>query len=171
MSKERKGRRVKCYATGEYGTDLTFVKIDGHYYKDEFTYERYIKNKEYRTLVYDKLADFLGYQKGQIFPGIVHKKLKDLEFYGFECIYKTICKKENDILWALNHKDFRNDMGRIAYMFAIIDNNINDVYKSMRTAKKRLIMPSEAADYIEVANLESIGTSKKGRDISAFLGE
>lgn len=171
MTRERKGRKVKCCVTGEYGTDLTFIKINGHYYKDQSTYDNYTKNNTYRVLVYDKLAEFLGYRKGQIFPGIVHKKLKALEFYGFECVYQTICEEENAIIWALNYKDFRNDIGRIAYLFAIIDNNINDVYKSMRNVKKQLPKVSESVDYVEELNLEKIGTSKKGRDISAFLEE
>lgn len=168
MTKEKKGRKVKCCATGEYGTSLTFVKIDGHYYKDEFTYERYIEEKNYRKLTYDIIADYLGYQKGQIFPGVVYHRLKNLEFYGYKCIYQTFCIKKNDIEWALNHKDFRNDLGRIAYMFAIINNSINDVYKQMRTESRKQKLP-ESADYIEEINLEDIGTSKKGRDISSFL--
>lgn len=82
MAKEKKGRRVKCYATGEYGTDLTFVKIGDHYYKDEETFEKYTRNNHYRTLTYEVLSDFLGYQKGQIFPGVVHRRLKNWNFMG-----------------------------------------------------------------------------------------
>ena len=35
-----KGRRVKCQATGAWGTTLTYYKApDGHWYKDEATYQ------------------------------------------------------------------------------------------------------------------------------------
>ena len=55
-----------------------------------------------------------------------------------------------------------------AYIFAIIDNNINDVYKKMRSQNKKTALP-ESTDYAESVNLADIGTSKKGRDISEFL--
>lgn len=168
MAKEKKGRRVKCYATGEYGTDLTFVKIGDHYYKDKETFEKYTRNNHYRTLTYEVLSDFLGYQKGQIFPGVVHRRLKKLEFYGFECIYQTIVVNRSSIEWALRTKDFKNDISALAYIFAIIDNNINDVYKKMRSQNKKTALP-ESTDYAKSVNLADIGTSKKGRDISEFL--
>ena len=65
-------------------------------------------------------------------------------------------------------KDFKNDISVLAYIFAIIDNNINDVYKKMRSQNKKTALP-ESTDYVESVNLADIGTSKKGRDISEFL--
>jgi len=38
-------------------------------------------------------------------------------------INRTIDKTYNSIQYAIQHKEFKNDIGKISYIFAIIKNN------------------------------------------------
>ena len=115
-------RKVKCQITGEYGTSDVFYKADnGKYYKSKELYDVWNKENEDRKHVIERFAiEFLDYVPGQVFPTILTKKLKELEFYGYDVINKTIDKSYDSIQYALRTKDFRNDVGKISYIFAII---------------------------------------------------
>lgn len=162
-------RKVKCCVTGEMGSSDDFVKIDGRYYKSQAVYDEYQKDMEYYHKSIDMISDLMGYKPGQVFPTIVCKRLKELQFYGNECLYNTIIDNYKTCEWYMSNKGFTNDMQKSAYLFAIIKNNINDEYKKMieKKNKKRRIENT----YIETANLQDIGTSVKGRDIGEFLEE
>lgn len=167
-------RKVKCQITGEYGTSDVFYKADnGKYYKSKELYDVWNKENEDRKHVIERFAiEFLDYVPGQVFPTILTKKLKELEFYGYDVINKTIDKSYDSIQYALRTKYFRNDVGKISYIFAIIKNNINDVYKQVLTEEK-----SEKRQQEQVANIDvvdeqlimNIGTKQKAKDISSFL--
>lgn len=162
-------RKVKCCVTGEIGSADDFVKIDGRYYKSQAVYDEHQKDMEYYHKSIDMISDLMGYKPGQVFPTIVGRRLKELQFYGNECLYNTIIDNYKTCEWYMSNKSFANDMQRSAYLFAIIKNNINDEYKKMteKKNKKRHIENT----YIETANLQDIGTSVKGRDIGEFLEE
>lgn len=163
-------RRVKCYATGEIGTDKTFVRIDNKWFRDKATYEKWRVNNDYRWKTVDLIAEILGYQKGQVFPTVVHKKLKELEFYGYRCVYETILRQRKTIQWYMENKDFDSDYNRIAYMFAIIKNNINDVYRDMKKLadeKHRRAKKVNALDIADPMEVENAGTVAK--NISKWL--
>lgn len=131
-------RRVKCQITGEYGTSETFYKAEnGKYYKSKKLYDTWKKENKDRQYVIERFAiEFLDYVPGQVFPTILMKKLKELEFYGYDVINRTIDKSYNSIQYALRTKEFSNDVGKISYIFAIIKNNINDVYKEVLREEK-----------------------------------
>ena len=167
-------RKVKCQITGEYGTSETFYKADnGKYYKSKELYDVWNKKNEDRKHVIDKFAtEFLGYVPGQVFPTILTKKLKELEFYGYDVINRTIDKSYNSIQYALRIKEFRSDMGKISYIFAIIKNNINDVYKQVLAEEKSEKRQQEQIAHIDVVDEQTImdiGTKQKAKDISSFL--
>ena len=131
-------RQCKCQITGETGTTDTFYKADnGKYYKSKEVYDIWNKENENRKKVIEKFAiDFLDYEPGQVFPTVLTKKLKELEFYGYDVINRTIDKAYNSIQYSIQHKEFKNDIGKISYIFAIIKNNINDVYKQVLREEK-----------------------------------
>lgn len=167
-------RKVKCQITGEYGTSDTFYKADnGKYYKSKELYDTWNKENEDRKRVIERFtSEFLNYIPGQVFPTVLTKKLKELEFYGYDVIDRTIDKSYDSIQYALRTKDFRNDVGKISYIFAIIKNNINDVYKQVLREEKieekqqRQVTNVEVVDEQTFAN---IGTKQKAKDISCFL--
>ncbi len=164
-------RQCKCQVTGERGTTDSFYKApNGKYYKTKEIYEAWENNNKFRSQVIDKFSyEYLDYVPGQIFPTLFFRKLKELEFYGYEIIYKTMCKCDNNIQWSIKNKEFKNEAGKISYIFAIIKNNINDVYKEKNIIqKKNNIAPAEI-DITYEDELFDIGTHIKGNDISEFL--
>ena len=164
-------RIVKCQITHEIGNTDTFIKIDGKYYKSQEIYDNHKRNTDiYKKIIYIISSDFLGYQKGQSFPTVLAKKLKELEFYPNEVILKTVENNYDNILYWMKNKEFSNDIGKISYIFAIIKNNINDVYRDWKRNQK--IKVKENNTNIELSlDIQDINTTQKGKDISAWLEE
>lgn len=167
------GRKVRCRVTGEYGLSDEFVKIDGKYYKSQKVYDVWNKENEDRKRVIEIISfDFLGYRKGQVFPTILTKKLKELEFYGYDVIFKTIEKCRSSIEYSTSTKTFKNDVNKISYIMAIITNNINDVYKEhLREEKIAEKQQNQTGniDVIDEQSIMNIGSKQKAKDISSFL--
>lgn len=161
-------RKVKCQITGEYGTSDTFYKADnGKYYKSKELYDTWNKENEDRKRVIERFtSEFLDYVPGQVFPTVLTKKLKELEFYGYDVIDRTIDKSYDSIQYALRTKDFRNDVGKISYIFAIIKNNINDVYKQVLREEKE-----QKREYtIDTSvNVDDIQTTHTEKNITKWL--
>lgn len=161
-------RKVRCAVTKEYGTSDTFIKIGSKYYKSQQIYDEYEKEKSYRQKILDMISfDFLDYSPGQTFPTLIVKQLKQLDFYSKEVIYQTFLKCYDNIMYYLKNKDFKDDCAKIRYIFAIIKNNINDVYKADKIQKARKIEENRH----EIADINRAGTIQKGRDISKWLEE
>lgn len=166
-------RKCKCQLTGEYGTTDTFYKAeDGKYYKTKELYEARKKEKEDRKAVIERFAvDFLDYKTGQVFPSVLTKKLKELEFYGYDVINRTIDKCYEAIQYSLRTKSFNSDANKIAYIFAIIKNNINDVYRDVQREESAQRKQCQASNMsvIDEQSIMNIGTKQKAKDISCFL--
>lgn len=168
-------RKVKCKITGEWGTNETFVKIDGHYYKSREIYDEYKENKAYQKLIVKIIfQDFLNHEEGQAVPSYLFKKLKELDVYPTQVIYNTVIRNKSSINYYMNSKEFVNDSARINYIFAIIKNNINDEYKRFKAKKKKEIDKRKEVVVLQENELISSGTvssnlAKRGTDISGFL--
>lgn len=163
-------RQCKCQITGEVGTTDTFYKADnGKYYKSKEVYDIWNKENENRKKVIEKFAvDFLDYKPGQVFPTVLTKKLKELEFYGYDVINKTIEKTYNSIQYAIQHKEFINDVGKISYIFGIIKNNINEVYK--QTVQQEMEKKNETVCEIDnEVDIDNIQTKHKEKNIRKWL--
>lgn len=163
-------RQCKCQIAGEVGTTGTFYKADnGKYYKSKEVYDIWNKENENRKKVIEKFAiDFLDYKPGQVFPTVLTKKLKELEFYGYDVINKTIEKTYNSIQYAIQHKEFINDVGKISYIFGIIKNNINDVYK--QTVQQEREKKNETVCEIDnEVDIDNIQTKHKEKNIKKWL--
>ena len=131
-------RKCKCCITGESGTIDTFVKISNKYYKSQETYDEYQHNANLRKEIVRFICeDLLGYKKGMVFPSLLTRKLKEFDFYDNEVILKTFQLKAKDIgYWVNVDGKFKDDNGKISYMFAIIKSEINEVYKSWKREKQ-----------------------------------
>lgn len=166
------GRKCKCQLTGEYGTTDTFYKAeDGKYYKTKELYEARKKEKEDRKAVIERFAvDFLDYKTGQVFPSVLTKKLKELEFYGYNVINRTIDKCYEAIQYSLRTKSFRSDINKIAYIFAIIKNNINDVYREFKKEKNEKTNDISTNDnYLDDVDIIDFQMRHKEKDIRRWL--
>lgn len=163
-------RSVVCAVTKKRGTSDTFVKIGTKYYKSQEIYDADCHQKNMRAKVIDYICDeFLNYQKGQVFPGLLIKKLKELDFYSYDVIMQTLENKTEDIHYWLNKKNIDSDNGKIAYLFGIVKGCINEELKKYNRNEKRNI--SEVRTSIEAEDVEKIGSFTKGKDISIWLGD
>ena len=170
---ERKGRKVRCHATGEYGTDLTFFKApDGHYYKSEALYNQRVHDAEVYKKIMDIIHDALAFDPSMAFPTCITRSIKQLSFYGNETILETFEKCKPQIESAMRTKYFSSEYNRASYMMAIIKNNINDVYKAKKRLEsaqagiQRQEMQFSAEDATDFADIGY--AAKPSRDLSFF---
>ena len=164
------GRKVKCRITGEIGNSDIFYKADnGLYYKSKELYEEYKQEAEYRRKIIDFFCiELLGYEKGCAFPTVLTKKLESLSVYSNKTIWATILYKEEDLrYWASVEDKFKNDYGKICYLFVIIVNHINEVQKKIKAQKRAYTPTVEAPPEIE----DISNQINQNKDISQWLEE
>lgn len=164
------GRKVKCRITGEIGNSDIFYKADnGLYYKSKELYEEYKQEAEYRRKIIDFFCiELLGYEKGCTFPTVLTKKLESLSAYSNKTIWATVLYKEEDLrYWASVEDKFKNDYGKICYLFVIIVNHINEVQKKIKAQKRAYTPTVEAPPEIE----DISNQINQNKDISKWLEE
>ena len=164
------GRKVKCRITGEIGNSDIFYKADnGLYYKSKELYEEYKQEAEYRRKIIDFFCiELLGYEEGCMFPTVLTKKLESLSAYSYKTIWATILYKEEDLrYWASVEDKFKNDYGKICYLFVIIVNHINEVQKKINAQKRAYTPTVEAPPEIE----DISNKTNQNKDISQWLEE
>ena len=164
------GRKVKCRITNEIGDSNVFYKADnGLYYKSKELYDEYKQEAEYRRKIIDFFClELLGYEKGCTFPTILTKKLESLSAYSNKTIWATILYKEDDLrYWASVEDKFKNDYGKICYLFVIIVNHINEVQKKIKAQKRAYIPTVETPPEIE----DISNQTNQNKDISQWLEE
>ena len=132
-------RQVKCQITKECGTSDDFYKApNGKYYKTKNIYDEWKLQTDKRIECIDVIMELLGYKKGMKLPTIAFKKIGEYEVYGYDVLFDTIREQIDKIQWALNNKDFKNETGRISYVFAILQNNVMTVYKKKEAEKHEM---------------------------------
>lgn len=163
-------RQVKCRDTGALVSISDAWKApDGKYYSSQGAFEHLEKEKVYRQKCLEEIGNILGYIKGQKFPTVVAKKLKEYEPYGYDTVYQTILGKKQIIYNAISNKDFTSDYNKTSYIMAIITNSINDFYKLKKSKEISKHIDESVATTEEVES--SINTIKTNNihDISRFL--
>ena len=99
------------------------------------------------------------------------KKLKELEFYGYDVINRTIDKCYEAIQYSLRTKTFYSDVNKIAYIFAIIKNNINDVYRDVQREENKQKAFAETNIPFNDVDIENIQVQHEEKDIKKWLEE
>lgn len=119
----------------------------------------------------DYLIELLRYGPGMKLPTITYRKIEEYrETCGFEVLFETIKQQSKSIQWALDNKEFINEVAKICYIFAIIQNNVGGVFlekektkaEEDKTAKSDIIPPD-----VNINN----DFVRKARDISAYVDE
>lgn len=126
-------RKVKCQITGEVVTSDNFYKITTNgknkYYKSEEVYEEWLKIKDLREKILDKITSLLRFYT---VDKMVLKELKTLsEKCSYEVIWKAIELNEKELSYWVNSKEFNNNFGKVRYFFAILSNKVNEVTEDM----------------------------------------
>lgn len=161
-------RRVKCRDTGEYSTsDVAYKAPDGKYYSSEAAYSSSVIQKESRSQCIELWYELLQYQAWQKMPSLVFSKLKSWEPYGYDVVYATMNGERQRINWALVNKQFKNDSQCIAYLCAIIENNLNDYYKVINYARKK----EAVVHKVEIDDEAPIQVQRTRKDVSNLLGD
>ncbi len=164
-------RNVKCSVSGKWGTSDTFIKIDGKYYENKEVYEEHKKQCEYWRKAIEKITeDYLGYHKGEPYPTILNKRLKSLDFYSNEVIYRTIIYCDESISNAMNTKEFSSSYLKIQYIMAVLRNNIAKVWKMVREEQKIAKAQNKKQDVVYIDGLDNVKNPKQiNKDISKFV--
>jgi len=163
-------RQVKCQDTGILVSKSDAWKApDGKYYSSQGAFEHLEKEKVYRQKCLEEIGNILGYTKGQKFPTIVAKRLKEYEAYGYEVVLQTITEKRQIIINSISTKDFTSEYNKTSYIMAIITNSINDIYKRQQNKIKQQHISRSVATTEEVESVVAPVNTGNVHDISRFL--
>lgn len=163
----------------KYGKKSEAYKApNGWYYSSEKAYEEIQKKRQrHKTLWdietdstmsdHDKCVEYirtlLEYQWDHKLPTILYKKIEEYKPYGYDVIFRTMVDCTSSMQWALANKSFKNDSGKILYLFAIIGNNISNVFN--RPKEDKIVVSKEPAPDID----EVVFTGESNDGIKKFL--
>ena len=175
-------RKVKCQITKEWGTSDEFVKIGGKYYKSQEIYDKVQFQKDCYVKLKDIIVyDLLEFEPEQKFPSFVTKSIDKLSFYSNEQKLRALLETYDKLKELLSKKSFKSDWQKSNYIFAVINNRLNDTYKAQKTHEKQLAKSKEKAEnddgecMAEALNFyeaqDSASPITKSRSIRCFLEE
>lgn len=136
--------------------------------------------------LYNYTRQILGYDEAMALPNFVvmrlkglsdgkyyaNKKTKNMAKYDYNTIYLTFVYCKDKIQQALQNKNFTNEQAKFNYVFAIVNNNINDVVLRLKKAKKteEKMQKSEVIDYeIKVDKNTNLNVKSEKTDNNAFI--
>lgn len=168
-------RKVKCALTGEQGTDETFVKINGRWYKSLEIYNEDRLNKESYSKAKDLVFfELLGHESGDKYPNFLTKMLREFGSYGNVVILRTLEENKDFMLNYISSHEFNTDVGKLQFISAILSNNLNDVRRKVRKEKEELKKLEKSSEEFDIT-LEGMNTSieqtpkQKVKDVTSFL--
>lgn len=176
-------RQVKCQICSNKGDSDVFYRIEingkNKYYcsKEEYKSVQAEKNK-YNELIEYVSDEIIGYEKGQKFPTSLTRRIAELhKFYSYEVIKYAFQFKKDDIIYYTKTKDFQSEYHMISYIMAIVEGNINDVYKAWKRKQEQELKAKSIVNtvdinlYDEVSNVEIKKKTNDNIGISSFLDE
>lgn len=141
------------------------------YYCNEEEYNESQEEITQRNKCYDVIKDILNIPL--VTPSMIKQLNTIREYYDYVVITKTFKTKEEDIKWAINNKDFKNEHNKFKYILVIILNNIEDVkkkhIKDLEEIKKMFSKTENDSINIDIINDMPTVTQKRNNDISQFL--
>ncbi len=171
-------RKCKCKLCGKsLTTDIAYrIKINDKnaYFCNYEESQTYKKRKEDRILLEEYIRlEILNYDEGQRLPNLLYKQINKIsESYGDEILLETFKQQTKTIKYYNQHKDFKNEGMQIMYIMAIINNNINTVYKNFKLMKKQEKINKKFQIDIDMFNkTKDLSKKNKTKDISSFLEE
>ena len=137
-----------------------------------------VETDKYNNLMKYVVETLLNYEKGMVFPKTLANKVKELRgFYPYEVIHDSFKLSEDSIVWALNNKNFDKEYGMISYIMAIVESNINDVYKKYLELEKLNNALKETVNEVETDIIQAhmfdleYKPIKLNNSIASFLEE
>lgn len=165
-------RKVKLQDTGEYSTsDVAYKAPNKKYYTNEAAYKKMETNSTYRQKCIDGMYELLEYKDFMKIPTYFYKRLKECEGYGYDVVYRCIQNKAKDIRWALANKDFNSEVGKMMYIWAILNNSMNDALKEVVAERREEERKNRKSDESVNVDLDIKTVKQKTVNISRFLEE
>ena len=169
-------RRVRCQCTGEYGLSGEFYRVKHNgknlYYKNKEIYLRMINDKETRNQLNNFVSiEVLNYDSSQYLPPFFIKRVNELnKLYPMEVILETFKQnKDNLQYWMNQDSKFKNESGRINYMMAIINNNINNEYEKWKIKERQDRVDNTVKVDMDLLDININNTNKENNGIRDFL--
>ena len=158
-------RMVKCRDDGNsMKKEDAFRDPKGRYWSSERTYKLHEKILLWKkgaveTIESAMVLDFA--------PPLLKRKINELsEKYGADVVFETSCGIIDSLRWAAENRNFENDMGKIFYAMAVMENNVGTYLKR----KKREEDERKRNDEMVLPHIEEVSNStQKVKDISQFL--
>ena len=113
----------------------------------------------------------LEYKDFMKIPTYFYKRLKECEGYGYDVVYRCIQNKAKDIRWALANKDFNSEVGKMMYIWAILNNSMNDALKEVVAERREEERKNRKSDESVNVDLDIKTVKQKTVNISRFLEE
>lgn len=154
-NKELKGEDFKNRVRFQVASKKATIIVCSEECKREYLNKEEQKAKELKEWrrVYGSILRVMGYRKGQVVPKSILTNIQDLrngtnrfikggadvnkkQGYSYEVIYQTIQQSEDAILKALTYKEFKTESSKIAYVMAIIRNNLAQVQDNVEKDNK-----------------------------------
>lgn len=122
------------------------------------------KEKQDWDTLYNYVKKILGYDDTMALPKFAvmrlkgladgkyyaNKKTKTMAQYDYNTIYLTFIFCKDKIQQALQTKSFANEQAKFNYVFAIVNNNINDVVLRLKKAKKTEKIVKQQIEKVEI---------------------
>ena len=167
-------RKVKLQDTGEYSTsDVAYKAPNKKYYSNEAAYKKMQINAEYRQKCINAMYELLEYKDFMKIPTYFYKRLKECEGYGYDVVFRCMQMKASSIQWALHNKEFNTEVGKMMYIWAILNNSMNDALKEVvaeRREEERKLKNNTTEESVNV-DLDITTVKQKTVNISRFLEE
>ena len=165
-------RKVKLQDTGEYSTsDVAYHAPDKKYYSSEAAYKKVVTNNLYRKKCIDGMYELLEYKEFMKIPTYFYKRLKECEGYGYDVVYRCMQIKAKDIRWAIHNKEFNTEVGKMMYIWAILNNSMNDALKEVvaeRREEEKKLKDTKIEESVNV-DLDIKTVKQHTVNISRFL--
>ena len=165
-------RKVKLQDTGEFGINTQAYQAQNKkYYSSKEAYQKIARNAEYRAKCIDGMYALLEYKDFMKLPTYFYKRLSECEGYGYDVVYHCMKKKARDIQWAIHNKEFNSEVGKMQYIWAILNNYMNDALKQVvaeRRAEEKKNKTSAVEESVNV-DLEIPEVKQSTVNISKFL--
>lgn len=119
----------------------------------------------------DKMLEIMKFEPNAKFPTSFTKKLKELkESYSYVEVKYTIFKLEQNLVWAVENKEFQSDYNKVNYLMAIVQNNINQYRKELyEINKKQMVMQKSNDSDLSAINDNRIIKRTQRIDMSELL--
>lgn len=116
---------------------------------------------------------YLGIKDTKEYPNEMYIRISILrKKYSYKAIFETIKRCQSSLDYAFQNKEFESVSHKLSYIFVVIKNHIDDVYKEIKEKEKQTkIKENEIYNSQLVENMNNVkraGATKR-KDFSDFL--